>query len=172
MNSRRNTDPGRRQVLLAGLLLALMPQAPLRAQTKRPLLTITEPGGKVITLDEAALAELPWHQIVTGTRWTEGVQTFRGPLLKDVLTSGGLERADLIGRTLMMTALNDFGISVPASDAWEYDPVLAREMNGVPMRVRDKGPLWLVYPRDQRPEIQNAVMDERWIWQLSEIEVR
>ncbi len=44
-------------------------------------------------------------------------------------------------------------------------------MNGKPMRVRDKGPLWLVYPRDQRAELQNAVMDERWIWQLFEITV-
>lgn len=162
----------RRHLLMGSL--ALMLAAPLRlsAQAARPMLSVTEPDGTVRHLEEADIAALPWHEIVTETRWTEGVQTFRGPLLKDVLTAGGRTRADLIRRTLLMTALNDFGIAVPASDAWEYDPILAREMNGRPMRVRDKGPLWLVYPRDQRPEIQNAVMDERWIWQLSGIEVR
>ncbi|GLK64651.1 molybdopterin-dependent oxidoreductase [Paracoccus kondratievae] len=133
------------------------------------MLTITEPAGKVRELSEQDIADLAWHEIATRTRWTDGVQTFRGPRLKDVLTQGGMTRSDLISRNLLMKALNDFGIVVPASDAWDYNLIIAREMNGKLMRVRDKGPLWLIYPRDQYLELQNAVVDERWIWQLSEI---
>ncbi|WP_418025678.1 molybdopterin-dependent oxidoreductase (plasmid) [Paracoccus sp. TD-10] len=135
------------------------------------MLTITEPSGRVRELEDEDIAALPWHQIATRIRWTEGVQTFRGPFLRDVLTGGGMSRSDLAGRKLLVKALNDYGIVLPAGDAWDYAPILAREMNGKPMRVRDKGPLWLVYPRDQRPELQRAVMDERWVWQLFEITI-
>ena len=162
---------GRRQVLIAGLAVALVPSTALLAQGADPVLRITGQGN-MTTLDEAGINALPWHEITTSTRWTEGVQTFRGPLLRDVLMAGGLAREDLAGRSLVMTALNDFRVTVAADDAWAYDPILAREMNGTLMRVRDKGPLWLIYPRDQNPELQNAVMDERWIWQLSGIEIR
>lgn len=161
----------RRTFVLSGSIAAFAPVPPVFARTARAMLTITEPSGNVRALEEADIAALPWQEITTQTRWTEGVQTFRGPFLKDVLTGGGMSRSDLAGRNLLMKALNDFGIVVPADDAWNYDPILAREMNGKLMRVRDKGPLWLVYPRDQRPELQNAVMDERWIWQLFEITV-
>ncbi|ABL72803.1 molybdopterin-dependent oxidoreductase [Paracoccus denitrificans] len=169
--NRATTTLGRRAFVLSGSVAALAPASPLLAHADRAMLTITEPSGRVRELRDEDIAALPWQELTTQTRWTEGVQTFRGPFLKDVLTSGGLSRPDLAGRNLLMRALNDFGIVVPADDAWNYDPILAREMNGKPMRVRDKGPLWLVYPRDQRAELQNAVMDERWIWQLFEITV-
>ncbi|RDW12453.1 molybdopterin-dependent oxidoreductase [Paracoccus thiocyanatus] len=165
------TVASRRTVILWGGVATLASVAPARGHHAQVMLTITEPSGRVRQLREQDIAALPWRRIATRTRWTEGVQVFRGPLLRDVLTSGGLTQSDLAGRNLLMKALNDFGTVVPADDAWSYDPVLAREMNGKPMRVRDKGPLWLVYPRDQRPELQSAVRDERWIWQLFEITV-
>ncbi|WP_313351318.1 hypothetical protein [Paracoccus sp. (in: a-proteobacteria)] len=159
---------GRRAFVLLGAA-AFTPVSPLFAQAPKAMLTITEPSGKVRELQDEDITALPWQDISTKTRWTEGVQHFRGPFLRDVLTSGGMTRSDLAGRNLLMNALNDFGIVMPADDAWSYDPILAREMNGKLMRVRDKGPLWLVFPRDHRAELQNAVMDERWIWQLFEI---
>lgn len=131
-----------------------------------PILTITGPGDGVIRLDEAAFAALPWHDLTTRTAWTEGPQTFRGPLLRDVLALTG---ADLRDRTLDMRALNDYRITFPARDAWTYDPVLARDHNGRPMSRRDKGPLWLVYPRDAHRDLVDQRYDQRWVWQLAEI---
>src|SRR5690606_7293889 len=161
--------PSRRSVILSGAAAALLHGSPLRASENRPMLTITEPAGKVRELSEQDIADLAWHEIATRTRWTDGVQTFRGPRLKDVLTQGGMTRSDLISRNLLMKALNDFGIVVPASDALDYHLIIAREMNGKMMRVRDKGLLWLISPRDQYLELQYAVVDDRWIWLLSEI---
>jgi len=37
--------------------------------------------------------------------------------------------------------------------------------------VRDKGPLFMIYPFDAQPELRSAVYYSRSVWQLSEIEV-
>ncbi|RYH00603.1 oxidoreductase, partial [Salipiger sp. IMCC34102] len=39
------------------------------------------------------------------------------------------------------------------------------------MQVRDKGPLWIVYPYDDTPEYRSEVIYSRSIWQLDRIEV-
>ncbi|SFY44128.1 hypothetical protein SAMN04244548_04874 [Paracoccus pantotrophus] len=174
MRRAMETVLSRRDLVLFGSMAALaavLPAPRLFARPAGAMLTITEPLGRVRQLEAEDIAALPWQQLITQTPWTDGKQQFRGPFLRDVLTSGGMTRSELAGRKLLMKALNDYGIVLPADDAWDYEPVLAREMNGKPMRVRDKGPLWLVYPRDQRPDLQLAVMDERWIWQLFEITI-
>ena len=40
------------------------------------------------------------------------------------------------------------------------------------LTARDKGPIWIVYPRDDIPELRNPRMDANWIWQLAKIEVK
>ena len=40
------------------------------------------------------------------------------------------------------------------------------------MRLRDKGPLWIIYPYEKYPELATAETREKWIWQLSTIVVR
>ncbi|MHC9236994.1 putative pterin-binding protein [Pseudooceanicola sp. 502str34] len=133
------------------------------------ILTVSDPYGHQQVLTDTDLIALEWREITTHTVWTEGKRVFRGPLLRDVLTLTGLSPDRLRDTRLEMLALNDFNIDMPARDAWDYDIILARTMDGTPMRVRDKGPLWLIYPRDDRRELQSALYDERWIWQLCEI---
>lgn len=137
-----------------------------------PILTVISPNQTRQRYDETALAALPWHDIVTHTVWTEGPQRFRGPLLRDILVQTGATAFDLAQRRLTLTALNDFVVDIPASDAFAFDAMLARTANGQPMAVRDKGPLWLVYPRDTTPVLQTPDFDERWVWQLTLIEIR
>ena len=43
--------------------------------------------------------------------------------------------------------------------------------NGGRMSVRDKGPLWIVYPFDSSEEYQAELIYSRSIWQLVRIEV-
>lgn len=137
-----------------------------------PLLTVVSSDQARQTYDEDALEALPWHDVVTHTIWTEGIQHFRGPLLRDILLQTGATALDLAQRRLTLTALNDFVVDIPASDAFAFDAVLARTFNGQPMQVRDKGPLWLVYPRDMTPALQTPEFDERWVWQLTLIEIK
>jgi hypothetical protein len=39
------------------------------------------------------------------------------------------------------------------------------------MAVRDKGPLFIIYPFDQHAELRNSVYHSRCAWQLKAIEL-
>lgn len=160
----------RRVMMTSAIMAGTFPR--LAQARTRPLLTVVSPDASRQSYDEIALAALPWHDIATHTVWTEGIQYFRGPLLRDLLLQTGTTALDLAQRILTLTALNDFVLDIPASDAFAFDPIVARTVNGQPMQVRDKGPLWLVYPRDTTPVLQAPEYDERWIWQLSLIEIK
>ena len=163
----------RRHMLLGLASSMLLPVGSVQAQlVRRPLLTVSGPNALEATYwTEEEFAELPFQDIHTTTQWTEGVQHFRGPLLRDVLLAHVPDAKDIRARGLRLTAINDFRIDFPAVDAWDFDCILARERNGVPMRIRDKGPLWLVYPRDSDQRLQDPLRDGRWVWQLSQIEI-
>ncbi|RYH00523.1 oxidoreductase, partial [Salipiger sp. IMCC34102] len=75
------------------------------------------------------------------------------------------------GGTLLATAINDYTVEIPVSDAVEGGPIIAYQMDGAEMQVRDKGPLWIVYPYDDTPEYRSEVIYSRSIWQLDRIEV-
>ena len=102
----------------------------------------------------------------TTTPWTDGLQTFTGVSLKTLA-----EALELEGGTLSATAINDYAVSIPVSDAVENGPIVAYLRNGEAMSVRDKGPLWIVYPYDADEKYQAEVIYSRSIWQLDRLEV-
>ncbi|CAN0586856.1 unnamed protein product, partial [Ectocarpus sp. 12 AP-2014] len=61
-------------------------------------------------------------------------------------------------------------VEVPVEDAVEDGPIIAYLSNGKPMSVREKGPLWIVYPYDSDPKFQTEVIYSRSIWQLDRLE--
>ncbi len=122
--------------------------------------------GTAAEFDMAMLAALPQATLSTRTPWFTAKRRFTGPLLRDVLAAARAE-----GTTLRMRALNDYRVDVPADDAQRFDVVVARLLDDRPMAVRDKGPLFVIYPFDDQPELRNAVYYSRSAWQLRSIEV-
>jgi hypothetical protein len=118
-------------------------------------------------LDREMLQRVGERTIRTTTVWTDGVKTFEGPLVRDVLTLVGAH-----GTSVKATALNDYVVEIPIADFEKYDVVLALRMDGRDLQPTDKGPIWIVYPRDQFPELQNPRYDERWCWQLARLVVQ
>jgi hypothetical protein len=116
--------------------------------------------------DRAMLDALAGRAASMETPWTEGSTRFEGPLLEAVLEAAGAR-----GKTLIVKALNDYSAEVPASDAEAFPTMLATMMNGAEMSVRDKGPLFLIYPFDTHPELYNEKYFSRSVWQIREIEV-
>lgn len=165
-----------RRRCLAGLLACASAPAPALA-TPTPNRPMTQPHGRVLLsvsgqiartnaagradFDDEMLAALPQHQIVTHTPWHAGAQTFTGPLLRTLLQETGAA-----GHTLLAVALNDYRCEIPLADANRFDVVLARLRNGEPMRVRDKGPLSIVYPFDSDPQLRAERYYARAAWQL------
>jgi len=117
--------------------------------------------------DMAMLERLPQSSFTTHTPWYAQPRKFTGPLLRDVLSAAGAA-----GSTLRAIALNDYWIEIPFDDAVRHDMIVARLLDDKPMAVRDKGPLFAIYPFDSRPELRNPIYYSRSAWQLRTIEVR
>ncbi|MGB7240704.1 MAG: oxidoreductase [Sulfitobacter sp.] len=126
---------------------------------------VTNTDGAV-AFDMAMLEELGATTFETTTIWTEGVQTFVGVELQDLVKALGVDSG-----TLRASAVNDYAVEIPVSDAVESGPIIAFRRNGAEMSLREKGPLWIVYPFDNRPEYQSELIYSRSIWQLDRIEV-
>jgi hypothetical protein len=44
--------------------------------------------------------------------------------------------------------------------------ILAYRMNGAELSVRDKGPLWIMFPFDDKPELKSELIYSQSVWQL------
>lgn len=117
--------------------------------------------------DAAMFAGLPRRQLVTATPWYDAPRTFEGPLLRDLLAAVGAT-----GRTLRIEALNDYAALVPASDAAAFDVIVADRIDGEPIPVRERGPLFMIYPFDQVPGLHAELYYQRSVWQIRSIEVQ
>ncbi|MBB4120629.1 oxidoreductase [Martelella radicis] len=118
------------------------------------------------SFDLAMLDAMPQTSFETATIWTEGVARYSGVELAVLL-----DAVDADGSQLLMTALNDYAIELPARDAVPGGPILATRVDGKPLSVRDKGPIWVIYPFDDKPAYKTEVVYSRSIWQLKSIEV-
>ena len=129
-------------------------------------ITHTNDGDRAV-FDRALLERLGKAKIKTTTVWTDGVNEFEGVPVKTLLDAVGRK-----GHKLRAMAINDYTIEL---DAREFDTVpalLATKMNGVELKVRDKGPIWLVFPRDDFPAFRSESNNFKWIWQLKTITVQ
>ncbi len=115
----------------------------------------------------ADLRALPATTLETSTVVTDGVHSFTGVLLRDLLA-----QLDATGDVITATALNDYVVDIPRADVEQYDVIVGYSMNGAELDRADKGPLWIVYPREGHEALQDIRYDYRWVWQLSELEVR
>lgn len=165
----------RRQWLCAASALLSSAMVPAWAQDKprgRVVLTVSGAlsranDGANAVFDMAMLEALPQHSFSTRSPWYEQANTFTGPLLRDVLNAAGAK-----GQTIVAVALNDYKVEIPFEDAIQHDVIVARLMNGRPMPVRDKGPLFVIYPFDAKAELRAERYYNRAIWQLRQLQVR
>ena len=122
--------------------------------------------GERAAFDMAMLEALVQQTFTTKTPWFKEARKFTGPLLRDVLKLVGAQ-----GTTLRMGALNDYRIDVPSDDARRFDVVLARMIDDKPITVREKGPLFMIYPFDSDATLRNPLYYSRSVWQLNSIDV-
>ncbi len=121
---------------------------------------------KIVTVEE--LRALPQVTLNVDTEWYEGTRAYSGPLARDVVQIIGKGT----GTTAHLTAVNDYAIDVPLADFETYDVILALDMDGEPLSVRDKGPIWVMYPINDREELRDPETNGKLIWQLVRLEVQ
>lgn len=168
----------RRLVLAAGLCAAaLVASGSARADE------LPRPEGKVILtidgeiartnapgraeFDRAMLERIGLVPLSVETPWTSTETVFEG-----VPTRALLDLVGARGRWVRARAANDYRADIPFSDLIEHDTVLAMRRDGEPMRLRDKGPLWILYADDDRPRVSEGELLARMVWQLTALTVR
>lgn len=125
----------------------------------------TTNAGDTAQFDLEMLEDLDKTTFETSTIWSEGTHTFQGVSLKVLADRLGID-----GATLRATAINNYAVDIPLTDAVEGGPIVAYKMDDATMSVRDKGPLWIVYPYDSDAAYRSEVVYSRSIWQLDRIE--
>ncbi len=169
-------DRGWLRAGVLGLVTAALSTMPgfgqtLPQRTGPTILTITgldpdaHPGGAV-AFDLAMLKAMPQATIKTSSIWTEGPHSFSG-----VPMAALAEYLHVTDATVRLHAINDYSVDMPLSETEDDAPILAYEMDGAPMPVRDKGPIWIIYPYDAGAEYRSDTVYSRSVWQLDRIDI-
>ncbi|WP_428672817.1 molybdopterin-dependent oxidoreductase [Roseibium sp.] len=112
------------------------------------------------------LEELPQERIETTTPWHDGKVSFVGVPLEKLMKHIGAN-----GSEAAVTALNDYRSVIPLTDFETNHPILAYKYNGKYMSIRDKGPLFIIYPFDDHPDLKTELIYSRSVWQVRSIEI-
>ncbi len=117
--------------------------------------------------DREMLQALGTRERETSNPFVKGVHRYEGVLLSDLLDHVGSS-----GTVLVATALDDYTVDIPIADARNYPILIAMRMDGKVMRIRGKGPLWIIYPVDQYDDLRAESFSNRSIWQLKHLTVK
>lgn len=142
----------------------LPPKSPLILEVRGAVSRTNAEGAA--HFDMTMLRALPAARLETTTAVTDGVRRFDGFLMRDLLAHVGAQ-----GTSVTARALNDYVIEIEIEEFNRFDVLVAYEMDGEPLLPSDKGPLWIVYPRDRHAELQDIRFDYRWVWQLRWLDI-
>jgi hypothetical protein len=141
----------------------------LPSPTEKTILTVSGKIG-VANKDGAAQFDRPmleaigWSSFDTTTPWFSGVSKFEGILMDKLM-----DTVQASGATIIATALNDYATELPRSDFSQYGVLLALKRDGEYMPVKNKGPIFIVYPYDRYPELKHQKFYGRSAWQVSRL---
>ena len=124
-------------------------------------------NGKAVEFSRSDLEKLGVLTIRTTTPWYDGVQTFEGVPMVTLMKEVGAK-----GVKVQVMALNKYRTEIPMEDFARHQPILALKRDGKYMDVRDKGPLFIIYPFDSNPELKSEQYYSRSAWQLRTLEVK
>src|SRR3954468_22795121 len=152
-----------------GLMAGGPGAASLAPPADKPILTISGKIGATnkddtAQFDRHMLEALGMETVETTTPWHSGVVKFEGVPIDKLM-----KEVEAQGQRVSVVALNDYASEIPIEDFTKYKVILALKRNGEYMPVRDKGPLFIIYPYDQNPELKNQTYYTRSVWQVARL---
>lgn len=161
-----------KKYLLLLTLLITSTSFALENPSSRAILTVTglitnTNNADAALFDLAMLDQLPRQTTTTHTPWTEGRHTYTGFSAEEFF-----QLLNIQGNTLLVSALNDYTIEIPVDDFLIHGAIFATHMDGVPMSIRNKGPIMVIYPFDEKPQLKIETYFARSIWQIKNISVK
>jgi hypothetical protein len=151
---------------------AASPPPPLPAPAGRAILSISgrigvTNDGDAARFDRAMLESLGLRSFTTVTPWYDGPVTFEGIPMAQLMQRVGAQ-----GETVQAIALNDYSTEIPMADFATWGVLLALKRDGNYLTVRDKGPLFIVYPYDTNAELRAPRYYGRSAWQVARLVIR
>jgi len=103
----------------------------------------------------------------TKTAWTEGLTKFTGVKLYDLLSAVGADPSNI-----KLTALDGYVYELDRHTDSKYPVIIAYKKDDSYMSVRQLGPLWLMFPFDDHPELNTEENRAASVWQLTHMDLR
>lgn len=146
--------------------------AALAKPTGKVILTISglignTNNGEKADFDMPMIEALGTVSFTTKTPWYKDPVTFTGVPMNKLMEAVGSK-----GTSVTVTALNDYATDIPIEDFKTHPVILATKRDGNYMPVRDKGPLFIVYNYDSKPELQHQRFYSRSAWQVARMVVK
>lgn len=117
--------------------------------------------------DRAMLERLGLVEIKTHTASSDGIDTFTGVPARALIASVGAT-----GTTATAIATNYYKADIPLIDSDQFGVILALTQNGRTLSLRDRGPLWIVYPPTEADVGKRVDPHARMVWQLTRLTIR
>jgi hypothetical protein len=117
--------------------------------------------------DRGMLVALGEQSFTTSHSWADKPTTFTGVPVARLLDAVGAQ-----GTKIRAVAVNNYSVELDVAEMRRYPVLLAMKADGVDLQLRDRGPLWIVYPRDNHRELRDERHNFKWIWQLRSLELR
>lgn len=142
---------------------------PLSKPVAKPILVISGKiantnVGDTAQFDRDMLEALGLQTVETTNPWYDGRVRFEGVSIDKLMTVVGAK-----GTKVTAVALNDYVSSLPMEDFRKFNVILAMKRDGNYMAVRDKGPLFIIYPYDSDPQLQSQTYYTRSAWQVARL---
>ncbi|NRB55482.1 MAG: molybdopterin-dependent oxidoreductase [Salinicola sp.] len=160
--------------LILGVLIALS-SLPVRAEeppypADMPLLKIVDSHGRALaSFTLSSLEALPSREVTGSIPDTSDPEArWSGVSLNALLESLSIAAPD----RMLAVGLDDYSDIIPRSDLEHYDPIVAYRRNGHYLAVDRYGPLVVMYPYTDYPELHERTYYSRTVWQLSELQLQ
>mgnify|MGYP003342889201 FL=1 len=137
-----------------------------QAMAAGTLFQVVSPSGTV-TISDSDYRAIGESEISTKVLTLgDGKRRVSGVLGRDLLAYVNAK-----GSTVTIEALDGYIMEVPVADLLKYDVILANRIDGAALSVRDKGPVWLIYPVSDHRELDDTIYESRSVWQIKRVMV-
>lgn len=125
----------------------------------------TSCGSKELVFSEQQLQALPQKTFKTKHTWATVAQEFSGPLLTDVI-----QQICPQAKEVYLRSLDQYSVTIDVQKVAKYEAILGLKIDGRPLTVREKGPIWLMINTDNL-NVAAHNLDNMLVWQLYYIRV-
>jgi len=154
-------------LLIPILLMLLQAQTAMSQEAPVQLTIHLDPKAEPIAMTDDDLMALDQEAFVTSTLWTPAPQRFSGPSLHSILSMAGATPPFEI----TLVAANDYAVTIGPDLIDETYPIIANRIDGAAFSVREKGPLWVMYPFDHHKTFKREDVYAASVWQLTQIKL-